>query len=144
MFWKKKKKIEVPKQALVLQAYFAGSTVFMEGRSISPAGKSGLQVFILGMVDMLRQAENLSWEEFLEIYNFILSQHNILPRLPIEKFVDKVESLVSSDENVAKIMRVGAQSITMYMAENDANAPLDLLSVIPFAEDCQSSFDCII
>jgi DNA/RNA endonuclease YhcR with UshA esterase domain len=143
MFWKKKKKVEIPKQALILQTYLSGCTVLIDGRTISPAAKAGIQVFVLGMTDMLRQAENLSWEECLAIYGSILSQYKILPSQPVDAFVDSIGGFVSSNENIAKVMRMGAQSITMYVSEHDANAPIDLLSVVPFAENNQDSFQCL-
>jgi hypothetical protein len=144
MFWRKKKEAEIHKQALILQTYLAGSSVLIEGRDISPAAKAGIQVFILGMTDMLRQAENLSWDECLTIYNSILLQYNISPSQPVDKFVDLIGRLVSTNEDIAKVMRVGAQSITMYVSEKDADAPIDLLSVIPFAEENVNSFKFII
>ena len=90
MFWKKKKSGKIPKKVMLLQTYLAGSTVLIPGRERSPAARAGIQVFILGMADMLRQVESLTWEEFLEIYKTILSQHNILPAIQIEKFVNSI------------------------------------------------------
>jgi hypothetical protein len=143
MFWKKKK-TKTPKQALILQTYLAGSTLLLEGRTISPAAKAGIQVFILGMADKLRQAENLNWEEFIAVYSSTLSQYKILPSRPVAKFIDHIGSLASTDVTIAEVMKMGAQSITMYVSQRDADAPTDLLNVPPIAEQFKGSFERIV
>ena len=60
--------------------------------------------------------------------------------MPIEDFVKKIGERASSNEDVAKVMRMGAQSIQMYIGERDANAPTDLVSAAIFAEKNASSF----
>ena len=67
-------------------------------------------------------------------------EHKLLPTMPVKDFVERIEERVSSNGDVAKIMRHGAQSIQMYIAEHDANAPTDLLSAAFFAEKNAGSF----
>ena len=140
MFWKRKKTQPTPKQALILKAYLSGSMIMLSDKLSSPAARLGLQVFILGMADMLRQVEKLSWEQFIAIYEATLSEHKLLPPMPIKNFVERIGERASSNGDVEKVMRQGAQSIQMYIAERDANAPIDLISAAHFAERNASSF----
>ena len=106
----------------------------------NPPVRLGIQVFILGMTDMCRQAQKLSWEQFIAVYEETLLEHKLLPTMPVKDFVERIEERVSSNGDVAKVMRYGAQSIQMYIAEQDANAPTDLLSAAVFAEKNAGSF----
>ena len=136
----KKEDIPIPKQALILKAYLGGGMILMSEKLLNPIARAGLQVFILGMTDMLRQAESLSWEQFIAIYEATLSEYELLPSMPIKAFVDRVGQIASSNGDVEKVMRQGAQSIRMYVAERDANAPTDLIGAVIFAEKNASSF----
>jgi hypothetical protein len=140
MFWKSKKTSSIPKQALILKAYLSVSMALLSKRISNPIARAGLQVFILGMTDMIRQAERLDWEQFITIYEATLSEYELLPSMPIEAFVDRVGQISSSNADVEKVMRQGALSICMYVAERDANAPIDLIGVVDFAEKNVSSF----
>ena len=144
MVWKIKETSPTPKQALFLETYLSGSMIMLSDKLSNPAVRLGLQVFILGMTDMLRQTEKLSWEQFIAIYEATLSEHKLLPSMPIEDFVKRIGERASSNEDVAKVMRVGAQSIQMYIGERDANAPTDLMSAAIFAEKNASSFTQIV
>ena len=140
MFWKKKKSTTTPRQTLILKAYLGSSMPLLSGKLSSPIARSGLQVFILGMMDMLRQAESLSLENFITIYEATLSEYKLLPSIPVKLFIEKVGEIAQNNADVAKVMRMGAQSIQMYVAEKDANAPTDILGTVAFAEKNSSSF----
>jgi len=128
------------KQAQILNAYLVGGMTIISEKLSDADVRAGVQVFILGMADMLRQAENLSWPDFIAIYQSVLEEHKLLPTISVEDFMDNVGEAVSTNEDVAKLMRFGAQSIQMYVGERDAQAPTDLLSVPQFVEGGRSSF----
>ena len=130
----------LPKQTAIVQAYLSTSMQIVSGKSSNPAVRAGLQVFILGMTDMLRQAENLTWDQFTALYQAALSEHDLLPSAPIESLVKNIGILAEKNAHVGKLLRYGAQSIRMYVVERDANAPTDLVSVVVFAEKNASSF----
>jgi hypothetical protein len=139
MFWKKKKS-PIPKQALALKAYLSVSMLMLSEKLTITVARTGLQVFILGMTDMLRQAESLSMEQFVTIYESTLSEYKLLPSMPVRSFINKVGEIASSNTDVAKVMRMGAQSMQMYVVERDANAPSDLFGAVIFAEKNPSGF----
>jgi hypothetical protein len=143
MFWRKKNQPETPKQAQILKAYLSSSLPLVLGKCSDPCVKAGVQVFILGMADMFRQSERLDWSQFIAVYTTSLSDYGLLPSKGIEAFIQEVGDVASRNEDVAKLMRYGAQSIRMYVVERDANAPTDLLSVALFAEKNGSSFKSI-
>lgn len=141
MFWRKKNIPELPQQAQILRAYLSSSLPLVLGKCSDPYVKSAVQVFILGMADMLRQAERLDHGQFVAVYAAALSDYDLLPSRDIKAFVQAVGDTASRNEDVAKLMSYGAQSIRMYVAERDADAPTDLLSVALFAEKNTSSFE---
>ena len=138
MFWRKK--TQPPKQAQILNVYLAGVMPLVVDKLSDPYAKAGIQVFIMGMADMLRQSEKLEWADFVAICHSVFKAHKLLPEKPIDEFVKLIGEIASTNDDVAKVMRVGAQSIQMYVAERDADAPLDLLSVTKFVERDESSF----
>jgi len=138
MFWKRKAK--VPKQTQVLRAYLLSSMPLISGQLNNDAVKAGVRVHILGMADMLRQSEHLSWEEFIVVCREIFKENGILPVTSVEEYLEKIQKDISENEDVAKVMRIGAQSIQMFVAERDAQAPMDLISVPQFVKNTESSF----
>lgn len=136
MFWRRK-----PKQALILKTYLSAAMPLVSQERLSnPVVKASLQVFILGMADMLRQAERLGWEDFATIYESALSEFALLPSMPVNSFIDSIGRAASKNADVEKVMRYGAQSIKMYVGERDANAPTDLISAAMFAQNNVASF----
>lgn len=134
MFWKKKKELNDSKHVLLIKTHLSGGMPLIADKLAEPAIKFAVQIFILGMADMLRQAENLAWDEYVSICGSLFNSYNLEPSEGINEFIEKVVQEVSENEEVARLMRYGAQSIEMYVVEKDANAPLDLLSVAVFAE----------
>ena len=130
-----------PKQALILMTYLrVAMPLVSQERLSNPVVKAGLQVFILGMADMLRQVERLSWEEFATIYESALSEFALLPSTPVSSIIDSIGRVALKNADVEKVMRYGAQSIKMYVGERDANAPMDLISAAMFAQNNVASF----
>lgn len=140
MFWKKKKEPHESKHILLIETHLSGGMLLIKDKLANPATKYAVQIFILGMADMLRQAEDLSWDEYISICGSLFKNHHLSPSQGIERFIEKVVQDVGTNEGVAKIMRYGAQSIEMYVVEKNANAPMDLLSVAVFAEKNGSIF----
>lgn len=63
----------VPKQAQIINFYLGPSLPLVREKCATPCVKAGVQVFILGMTDMLRQVEKLDWPKFIAVYDAILS-----------------------------------------------------------------------
>lgn len=134
MFWRKKEQSETPKQAQILRDYLSSSLPLVLERCSDPFVRAAVQVFILGMADMLRQVERLSWDQFIAVYTTALSDYDLLPSKGAEAFAQTVGAIASENPDVAKLMSYGAQSIRMYVVEHDADAPTDLISVTQFSE----------
>ena len=145
-FFSRRRKPVIPvqpsKKAALLNIYLtSGMAMLSISEKLSnPANRAGVQVFILGMADMVRQVEKLSLIDFVSIYGSVLREHNLLPRIPIEDFVKSVGSIASTNDEVAGVMRQGADSIRAYMAEQDADAPTDLLLAVSIVEKNESRF----
>lgn len=89
----------------------------------------------MGIVDQLAQRQQLTSKQFTDRYTEVLIAIDLLPNEPVEEFVRKIERAVSDNqEEVSKLMRVGAQSIRMYLDERDAQAPTDLLQAVAFGK----------
>ena len=140
MFWKKRKETNVSRNILLIESHLSIGMPLVVEKLANPAAKVAVQLFILGMADMLRQAEKLSWEEYVSICRILFDNHNLQPSNGIEDFIEKVIQVVNLNEEVARMMRYGAQSIETYVVEKDTNAPMDLLSVAMFAENNESKF----
>ena len=140
MFWKKRKVANNLKHVLLIETHLSDGMPLIKSKLANPSTRIAVQIFILGMVDMLRQAENLPWEEYISICKSLFQNHNLTPPMGVEDFIENVARKVSTNEEVAKLMRYGAQSIEMYVVEKDANAPMDLLSVAVFSEKNAEKF----
>lgn len=134
MFWRKKKQVEPPKQIAALQAYLSSSFPLVRGKVSNPHVRVAIQVFVLGMADMLRQAERLDWEQFIAVYSSALSDLALVPDMGAGAFVQAAGQAAQRNEAVQKLMSHGAQSIRMFVAERDADAPTDLIAAALFAE----------
>lgn len=105
----------------------------------TPAARLGAQIFVLGMVDMLRQNQGLPWDEFVSISAILFERHNLMPDTPVEQFIEVIGSRVSDSNEFALLMKDGAQSISMFVGEKDANAPIDILRAAKYAENNELS-----
>jgi len=111
MFWKRKKETNASKHILLIEAHLSGGMPLVVDKLANTATKTAIQIFILGMVDMLRQAENLSWDEYVSICRTLFDNHNLPPSNGIEGFIEKVIQIVSTNEDVARIMRYGEKML---------------------------------
>jgi len=142
MFWKKQApRISGPTK--LLQIYLS-SVPFFSTTELNPASKAAVQVFILGMVDMLRQKEKLSSEEFLSINEESLSHVGLLPDMSIQQFVDHIGKVASSENVIEEMLAFGAQSIRMFVTESDPEAPIDVLMAIKSVETNAKPFSLVI
>ncbi|WP_153022795.1 hypothetical protein [Rhodanobacter thiooxydans] len=116
----------VPEHAQIIDLYLTTCLPLVREKFSDPSVKAGVQVFILGMVDMLRGVEELNWGQFVGAYGAILRSNDLVPSCGAEAFVQRVGSIAASTPNIEKLMRQGAQSIQMYVAKRDADAPTDL------------------
>lgn len=131
---------ELPKSVTFLYTYLACGTVTISLESLSKVERSALQVFILGMTDMLRQTEDLSWSQFIDLYKDLLTKYKLSPSTPIENFIGKIENSTSKNKDVEAILKEGAESIRRFLVERDAEAPIDLMRAKLFASKNPSSF----
>lgn len=133
-FFDEKEDVGESKYVLSIEAHLSAGIPLIIEKLSNPAIKFGIQIFILGMADMFRQVENLSWKEYVSICKALFKNHNLISSDKVEDFIEQIIHEVRTNHDVAKIMEYGAQSIEMYIAKNDANAPMDILSVAKFAE----------
>lgn len=144
MFWKKKKKSPESKHVALIDTHLSGGMPMIQDELASPATRVAVQIFILGMADMVRETESLLWDEYVLMCENIFENHDIAPSEGAKKFIEKVARAVGEKEEVAKLLRFGTQSIEMYVSEGDANAPTDLLSIPIFAQNNASKLSGII
>lgn len=127
----------------ILRNYLATSLPLVSQQFQAPCVRVAAQVFILGMADMLRQAGEIDWDRFIDIYENTLRYYSLLPEGGTKTFVREVGELAARSQEVGQLMRRGAQSITMYVSEHDANAPDDLLGVPLYAKKHASAFTAL-
>ena len=140
MFWRKNSKSNESKEIQLIEAHLSVGMRLIQEKLTNSAIKSAVQIFILGMADKLRQAGNLPWEEYVSICQSLFAKHDIVPPNGVEAFIEKVAEIVGTNEEVARIMRYGAQSIEMYVLKNDADAWMDIVSVTVFAKENENEF----
>jgi len=134
MFWRKKDKVEAPKQIAIIRAYLSASFPLVRGKVANPSVRVAVQVFVLGMADMMRQAENLTYEQFVVIYSSILSEIGLSPAMGAASFIQLVGETAQRNESVRKLVAHGAQSVRCFVAQRDTDAPTDLIEAVLFGE----------
>lgn len=122
------------KHGEMLYLYLSASVPLLGEKGSDPHMRVGVQVFILGMVDMFRQIENLNWSQFVNMYGQLLAAYGLEPQHGIEAFVRAVEASLSANNVSVTLMRDGAESIRRFVADRDTAAPTDLLSAALFAQ----------
>ncbi len=145
MFGKKRSKQrdhQLAKQALILEGYLV-CVPLIRGQLNAPAARAAAQVFILGMADMLRQTEKLSWDDFVTIYRSTLDRRGLLPKIPVDEFMRVVSDAANGDEKIEQILIDGARSLREFVVERGTSAPIDLLLAIKFAESNEEIFAAI-
>ncbi len=140
MFWGKKSPPQKPSHTNVLGVYLSGVMPLVIPKCSDPCTKAGIQVFILGMADKLRQTEKLDWPQFISVFSGALSRYGLIPLQGADEFARKVGASAPNNKDIEKLMRYGAQSIQMFVHERDANAPSDLISTVVFLESNGASF----
>jgi len=131
---------ESPDRGEILRFYLAAVLPLVSQQFQVPHVRVAAQVFILGMADMLRQAEDVAWDQFIDIYESTLRYYSLLPESGAEAFVRDVGEAATQRQEIGQLMHQGAQSIMMYVSERDANAPNDLLGVPLYAQKYASAF----
>ena len=95
------------------------------------------------MVDMRRNSEGLSYDEFVASYDSVLARHDLSPSIPVSEFVREIGQAASEKVEIANLMRNGAQSIKSYIVEKDAEATADLGGAVMYAEMNEQVFDSL-
>jgi len=118
--------------AALITLYLAAGMPLVAGKLDGVHVRRALQVFILGIVDFVSQAEALSEDEFYLLIDHALKACD-LDDYPPEVLCRHVSRWIEQHPRLDKIMRMGAQSIRRYGAENDAKAPFDMAQVVVFS-----------
>ena len=123
--------------------YLLGADPLIWGKRSSTFARVGAQIFILGMADMERSVESLSFDEFVANYGSLLAKHDLSPSVPISEFADAVAQAASENAEVANLMREGAMSIKSYIIEKNAEAVGDLARAVHYAEMNKPVFESL-
>ena len=100
----------------------------------NPGVKPACRLFILGIVDMIRQINHLNSSEFLSLLAVVLSDCKLEPPDTLEQFVKQVGQAAEKHPIIEQIMQEGANSIRSYIVDRDTGAPLDIGRVVLYAE----------
>jgi|TARA_B110001450_G_C17271678_1_gene339759 hypothetical protein len=95
-----------------------------------PVEATATRLFLMGVTDFLRQANNISNQDFIKLYSMALEELNVLPSYPVEKYMDFISNQINSNETVNEIVREGAESIFWYVKNDHGKEVLDLLSTL--------------
>jgi len=117
----------------LISMYLAVGMPLVEGKLQDEGIRRALQIFILGIVDFVSQAEDLAEQEFHLLIDRILKSHG-LDDYPPDNLCHFAPQWIKQHPRFEQIMRMGAQSIQRYYGEKDAQAPLDLAQVVLFTE----------
>lgn len=132
-----------PREAKVLSIYLLAALPLVAHELSSAAARGGAQVHILGMTDLLSQIHKWSADQYFVAYRNALHACELVPNLSIPEFVKRIAVLAETNEAIEKTMRVAAQSIRLFVAERDPNAPIDLAQAILFAKKHAATFQMI-
>ena len=141
MFWGKKKEPSEPSKILyMLNAYLSGAPG-MSSRD-KTLHRLGFQVHILGMTCTAMKATFSSPDQLnpVRIYEELLTEHDLLPSMPIKDFVDGILAASLNNEDIAEALETGGESFQRYIVESDPMAPFELIGSGKFAENHASSF----
>lgn len=122
------------KRGEMLYLYLRVSIPLLGEKGSDPYVRVGIQIFIMGIVDMFRQIEKLNWSQFVDMYGQLLAAYGFKPRHGVEAFIRTVEASLSANNVSVTLMRDGAESIRRFVADRDTDAPTDLLSAAIFAQ----------
>jgi hypothetical protein len=132
MFGKKRRRSQAEKRSELANIYLIGAMPVALGMLSKPGARIAAQVFILGMLDMQRQVEGLSMEEFSDVYEFVLDAHGLLPEHPVPEFIDTIAKEAANDQRIGQLWIDGAHSLRAYVAEKDHEAPIDLARAVRY------------
>lgn len=126
-----------------IDMYLLGADPLIWGKRGSALARLGVQIFILGMADMQRNAEGHSYAEFVANYALLLERHDLSPAVPIPEFVAAIGEAAKERPEVANLMSEGAMSIKSYIVERDAGAVDDLARAVQYAEMNKPAFEAL-
>lgn len=130
MFKKRKRRDQAIKRSELVNLYLLGAMPVALTMLNEPGARRAAQIFILGMIDMQRQVERFSMEEFTDVDELVLEAHSLLPEQPVAEFIDEIERDLSGNQAIRQLMSDGASSLRAYVAEKDSEAPIDLARAI--------------
>lgn len=119
----------------LITLYFAVVLPLLRQGSIDDPGvQTACRLFMLGVVDMISQANHLDSSQFLALLQAALAEHQLTPQSSIESFVELAGQAARKFDVVDQIIREGANSIRDYVTNRHADASADLLRVAIHAE----------
>ncbi len=118
-----------------LDFFLLGGFPTIMGHLSDPVARVGIQIFILGMVDMKRNVEKLSMAEFVSSYHSLLDRHDLALPVPTESFVEVVTEEARRSEDIRHLINEGAMAIRAYIANQEADAVVDLARAAVFAKE---------
>mgnify|MGYP001137687506 CR=1 FL=1 len=93
------------------------------------------QFFYLGVVDFLRQAENLDERTFLVLIARVFERYAIPLNMPVQQFLESVTRNIEENPTLEQFMTAGAESFKRFWVEEDATAPIEfevMISLIDY------------
>lgn len=126
----------------LVRTYLSGSFLLLKKTKLNnPGVKPACRIYLIGIVDMIRQVNQLEWAEFLEIIEQVFIDCQLMPKSDMEEYINFVGENASKHEFIGKILQEGAQSIKSYVSENNKEAPNDLLRIAIYAEKNQQQIN---
>jgi hypothetical protein len=99
-----------------------------------PGVRIACQLFVLGMVDMLRSVNKLESPQFMTLLRGVLADHDLTPETSVERFADRAGRAAQTSNVVGRIIDEGTKSIRSYVVDRDADAPTDLGRIALYAQ----------
>jgi hypothetical protein len=95
-----------------------------------PEEVTAIRLFLLGVTDFVRQANELSNEDFIALYSLALNKLNVLPSYPVGQYIEFISSKINANETASEIVWEGAESISSYVTNDHGKEALDLLATL--------------
>lgn len=100
-----------------------------------PCVRTACQLFVLGVIDMVRSVNKLEWPQFIVLLDRVLLDHDLAISVECtESFVERAGKAARASSVVADIVDEGAKSIRSWVATRDVDAPDDVMRVALYAQ----------
>jgi hypothetical protein len=130
--------IDLEKQRSLVDLYLVGALLPLRvSDSLSkPVVRAACQLFVLGLVDMVRSANKMERVPFVALLDRVLVDHHIaISGESTERFVERAGAAARASSVVADIISEGAKSLRFWVADRDAEAPFDMMRMALYAQE---------